>query len=460
MAYKIIATWDFRGTDSAAVKRASRSGTHSLTLTEAGTPVYNTTGVTLDTSGVGLNVTVPSDLRHETRPTWIMWRGKRLGVSEQYAKIAGISIGPDPYHVLAVVSQDAAGDFAVATNQGAGGYLYANSTIPTTGVTGTYGLRRSRLTAGLYNAATLVTSRTVSQYPIWGTTASFGLGGGLNPNWEYEWLIWGSGSISTAQMTTLQADIDTYIYGGGKFGIVVDHYSTLTPTPVFNTSVWEATSSVVLTTGPNLLAVRIHTGATTPTAVTWGGTPLTLRSSVLDGAGRGVYLYDLLNHSVGTANLVVQSSVSDACRITVTPLSNVDVTSPRGAEVTLNTSGSNSSVVATTAIGDVVLDVITAPAALTLGASQVEQFNGADLVAGFNGASSEEATATTTTMSWTHGTGVRAMLAIPYTMASGGTVVSLTGIALTGQLGTGVANIPSPLLGGGAVLRPQRTLGL
>jgi len=441
MAYKIIATWDFRGADSAAVKRTSRSGTHSLTLTQDGTPVYNSTGITLDTSSAGLSVTVPTDLRHETRPTWIMWRGKRLGTSEQYARIIGISIGPEPYHVLGMVSQEAAGDFAIATNSGSVNYGYTNSTIPTTGVTNTFVLRRTRLSAGIYNAATFVNSRSASQYPVWGTTPSFGIGGGLNPNWEYEWVIWGSGSISTAQMTTLQADIDTYIYGGGKAGVVLDHYNTLTPTATYNVDAWESTSSVALTTGPNMLTVRVHTGATTPTSVLWGGVPLTLRSSALDGAGRGVYLYDLLNHTAATANLVVRSSVSDSCRITVTPLSNVDAVTPRGTPVTVTTSGSNSSVVATTVADALVLDAVVAVAALTVGANQSEQFNGADLVAGFDGASSEEATTTSTTMSWTHTTGARALLAVPYTAD--------TGIVLT-----------VPLVGGGAVLRPQRALGL
>jgi hypothetical protein len=455
MAYKIIAAWDFRGSDSAAVKRASRSGTHSLTLLEGGTPTYNSTGVTLATAGAYLGVDVPTDLRHDTRPTWIMWRGTRLGVSERYASIAGLNVGPDPYQVLAVVSQEAAGDFALATNSPA--YGYANSTIPTNGVANTFVLRRTRLGSGLYNGSTLVTSRSETQYPVWGTSPSFGLGG-LNPNWEYEWLIWGSGTISTTEMATLQADINTYINNGGKAGVVLDHYATLTPTATFNVSVWESTSSVVLKTDPNLLTVRINTGATTPTSVTWGGVALTLRSSVLDGAGRGVYLYDLLNHTVGTANLVVTSSVSDACRLTVSPLSNVDPSTPRRTVGTLNSSGSNSSIVVTTVAGDLTLDVLTAPAALTIGGGQNTQFNGADLVAGFNGTSSEEATTTATTMSWTHGTGARAMLAMPYTAAAPGTIVTLTGVAVTVPLGT--ASVQSPTLGGGSVLRPARPLGL
>lgn len=67
MAYTVLASWDFRGSDTASTKRNSRVG--SYTLTEGGTPTWSTDGVDCSASSANkLSLTLPTELR--VSPVW------------------------------------------------------------------------------------------------------------------------------------------------------------------------------------------------------------------------------------------------------------------------------------------------------------------------------------------------------------------------------------------------------
>jgi hypothetical protein len=217
MAYTIIATWDFRGADSAATKRASRIG--SFTLSENGTPTYNTDGVTFDAAGEGLSIpSVGAGLR-PTEPFWCMISFRRLGVAgadySNYAGWAANNVVAAPF-VVHQINADNSGNVRYLINS-AGTFTAAAATPALANNTDVaYTFVKRSTTADLYDGSTSIASITSVSAVTYYATSEFGIGDmaglGRNSNMRANWLIVGTGDITTGEMTTIQGAPNTYLY--------------------------------------------------------------------------------------------------------------------------------------------------------------------------------------------------------------------------------------------------------
>ena len=217
MAYTIVATWDFRGADSAATKRASRIG--SFTLSENGTPTYSTDGVTFDAAGEGLSIpSIPAGLKL-TEPFWCMISFRRLGTAgadySNYAGWAANNVVGDPY-VVHAINADTSGNVRYLINS-AGVFTASGSTPALANNTDVgYTFVKRTTTADLYSGASSIASISSTSAVTYYATSEFGVGDmaglGRNSNMRANWLIIGTGDITTGEMTTIQASPSTYLY--------------------------------------------------------------------------------------------------------------------------------------------------------------------------------------------------------------------------------------------------------
>lgn len=219
MPFTVVASWDFRGSDSAATKRASRIG--AFTFTERGSLTYDTNGVTISGANVGLYVdTIPAGLRL-SQPFWTMVAYRRLGAVGTNANVCGWlhnSTDADPYVSLNVAYAGGAVLLVQANN--AGTFVSANTGFsPVVNTDYAITVQKNSTNAEVFNGSTSLGSVTAAGQPTYGTTAQFALGNGtgISPdvNQRVAWVLVGTGDITTGEMATIQADPNTYIYGGG-----------------------------------------------------------------------------------------------------------------------------------------------------------------------------------------------------------------------------------------------------
>ncbi len=224
MAFTVLATWDFRGAESASVKRDSRIG--SYTLTESGTPTWSSLGVLCSGASDRLTLTLPSELKL-TGDIWIMGGVTRKGSPTGFRNIFGYIQNENDNNAgqtfsLMHWSGDNALRYALSPTVGDG--LYS---VPLTTVDDevTISLVRSGNDFSVYTDAASVASKTDSGTLQYETTSHLAIGPAIGTtgasNYQYHWLIIGSGTHTTGEATTILSDLDGYLYpavsGGTSF---------------------------------------------------------------------------------------------------------------------------------------------------------------------------------------------------------------------------------------------------
>ena len=202
--------------------------------------------------------------------------------------------------------------------------------------------------------------------------------------------------------------------GGGGSGSIIFRTASPGATPLeFDTStsqVQSAGSSATSTwnhtvgTGNNrLLIVDVAVeNATTVSSVTYGGQPLTLLSG-LTNTVRAEMWY-MINPPSGTAAIVVTTSTTIRFMNSAASYSGVHQTVPFGTPVTATGSGNSASATVSSAVGEIVHDVVSQQGGYqtpTVGANQIQR-HGATSGSG-GGFGSREAGAASVQMSWTWG---------------------------------------------------------
>ena len=175
----------------------------------------------------------------------------------------------------------------------------------------------------------------------------------------------------------------------------------------FSANPGSTTFSVSHTTGTGsnrLMLVGISQKNKAVTGVTYDGTPLSLVGEVLTNSNAKVHLYSLLNPPSGTANVVVSLNANPDKGIVVgvTTFTEVHQSSPLGTFNGAQNSSSTPSVNISSAVGELVFDVISvrSSSSLTVGSGQTQRWNtntGSEIWGG----GSTKSGAGTTTMSWT-----------------------------------------------------------
>lgn len=171
-------------------------------------------------------------------------------------------------------------------------------------------------------------------------------------------------------------------------------------------------SNFTVAAGNNrILIVRVSTSKIVPTtSVTFGGVALTSLDSHRPGGSETeptVAAYYLLNPSVSTADIVFTGSVSNDLVIGASSYTDINLLDPFGTIVKATGTSQTPSVVATSAAGELVIDVVSAtnPSSCTVDGSQTQRWND-NVTASTRGAGSEEAGAAAVTMSWALGSSV------------------------------------------------------
>lgn len=146
--------------------------------------------------------------------------------------------------------------------------------------------------------------------------------------------------------------------------------------------------------------------ARTVSSVTFGGTSMNSVGTIYNGNGRRVAIYSLVGPAASTtANVVVTFSGTGVYGVaSAVSFAGVDQCTPLGTFLGATGSSSTASVSPTSVAGDLVFDTVAAGYALTVGASQTQQWNTSAGTTIYGAASTEVAAGVTTTMSWGLGT--------------------------------------------------------
>jgi uncharacterized protein YjdB len=164
-----------------------------------------------------------------------------------------------------------------------------------------------------------------------------------------------------------------------------------------------------------LLLVGVSARERNVNAITYGGVAMTLVGTANNGLDARIYIYRMINPPVGTANIAVtfSGSLSKGAVVGAISYSGVNQSNPLGSFVTSNADSNAPSVSAPSANGDLVFDILALKNtnALTPGAGQTERW---DIASGVirGGCSTEPATTSSTTMSWSTSKGKWVMGAV------------------------------------------------
>jgi len=162
-------------------------------------------------------------------------------------------------------------------------------------------------------------------------------------------------------------------------------------------------SHTVASQANRIIVVLVSSAGTTPSGVTYNGDALTQLDTQLNG-GSGAHIWYRVAPDVGTANVVISFSGSTSASSESISLYNVHQSTPFGTAVkeTGSSTGAQPSADVTTAVGDFVLDVVSAESSVTASAPGDGQTEIRDATAGsVIAVSYEYAQTTTTTMSET-----------------------------------------------------------
>ncbi len=202
--------------------------------------------------------------------------------------------------------------------------------------------------------------------------------------------------VATADATTAQ----TGILSSTPPAVVLDATTTN-----FSANPGSTTFSVSHTTGTGanrLMLVGISQKNKLVSSVTYGGTPLTLVGEEIDNGNARMHLYSLINPPSGTANVVVNLSANPdkGIIVGVTTFSGVDQATPLGNFAGTQSGGGNPSVNVSSAVGELVYDVVSIRnASLIIGAGQTQRWK-IDSGGEMYGGGGTETGAASTTMSW------------------------------------------------------------
>jgi hypothetical protein len=189
--------------------------------------------------------------------------------------------------------------------------------------------------------------------------------------------------------------------------------------------------TVGTTQGNRILVVGVSfrsAAAQSVSTITYGGQSLTRLSFTNTGTYHRAELWYLVNPPTGANNVVVTFSASVAYIVGISSYYNVHQTTPFGTAATATGNSTSASVAVTSAVGDLVVDVVEKNKdneAITAGANQTQRWNRVNSTSGLDniGAGSSEAGAATVTMSWSWSTArVWAIVAAPLKPASSATV--------------------------------------
>lgn len=220
MPFTVLASWDFRGTDSAATKRNSRVG--SYTLTESGTPTYSDAGVDCSASSANrLTLTLPAEL--QVSPVWFMANFQVMNATppSEFTNIVGIQFSDavalyDGSLMLTRKPADTSVRYRLVTS---GSGTIDTGVILGTGSDHVVTLRRSgvsnpavgvRINSDAWDQA--VNSGNALAY---GATSRLILGSPTTDNsrCRFAWFMMGSGGLDDAEDALIRANPDTYLYG-------------------------------------------------------------------------------------------------------------------------------------------------------------------------------------------------------------------------------------------------------
>ena len=211
--------------------------------------------------------------------------------------------------------------------------------------------------------------------------------------------------------------------------VVIAHDVT---TSVMGTGASVTQSHTVGTTQGNrfiLVGVSFRSSAAqSVSTITYGGQSLTRLSFTHTAAYSRAELWSLVNPPTGANNVVVTFSASVTYVVGISSYYNVHQTTPWGTAATASGNSTTASVVVTSAVGELVVDVVEKnkdDELVTVGAGQTQRWNRVNSVTNKNiGAGSEEVGAASVTMSWTWPTTSRdwAIVAAPLKPATSSTV--------------------------------------
>jgi hypothetical protein len=260
---------------------------------------------------------------------------------------------------------------------------------------------RTGLTAGNYTT-------TVSDANGCTSSAMFTVGTNTNSAVVSKQLYLSDG-LSLDRLNPAAAPLDnttavTSTISGAPPGVVMGNLSSTS-----STTLTTITLSHTVGTGENrLLMAGISLRDRTVSSVTYGGTAMTLVGTINNGADTRIYIYRLLNPTSGTATIsvVLNGAPGKGASVGAIDYSGVDQSTPLGTFASATGSSASPTLNVFSASGQLVFDVLSVrqTTALTAGAGQTERWDFASSeIRG--GASTESATAATTTMSWTSGNG-------------------------------------------------------
>lgn len=221
-----------------------------------------------------------------------------------------------------------------------------------------------------------------------------------------------AGTVGYFNVTTILA---TYT-AAGSVAIAFDAASSTngkSSTLTWSHTVGAAGSDRILVVGVSLKTNTVVSG------VTYGGQALALvpNSAVVHSGGKRVELWYKVAPLTGANNVVVSMPSSVHMIGGATSWTGVHQTTPLGTAATAALTTGTGTVDVTSVSGDVVVDTLSTASTMTVGAGQTQRWNLSQ--AGFKGAgSTEDATTTTTTMSWTFVSGDWAITAVPLKQAN------------------------------------------
>jgi hypothetical protein len=219
MPFTVLASWDFRGADSAATKRNSRVG--SYTLTESGTPTYSTAGVDCSASSANrLTLTLPAEL--QVSPAWFMANFQIMNATApaEFTNIVGIQFSDaallyDGSLMLTRKPADTSLRFRLASS--VSGTLDSGVVLGT-GSDHVVTARRSGVSSPAIgfriNSDAWDEALNTPSALDYGATSRLVIGSPTadNSRCRYAWVMMGSGGLSDAEDALIRANPDAYIY--------------------------------------------------------------------------------------------------------------------------------------------------------------------------------------------------------------------------------------------------------
>ena len=246
MSYTVVASWDFRGSDSAATKRNSKVGAY--TLTEGGTPTWSSAGVQVTGMTDRLTLTLPSELKYTT-DMWIIASIERTGTAaafENYFGYAQQDTSGNANWTLAFCEWNTgAGETALryALSQTVGDGLYTTSATPPLNTPTVITISRRDNVFEIFKDGSSVATKTDGGSLQYTATSHLAVGSKLGDNaamnTRFHWIAIGTGQITASEVAAIEADPNTTLsFGGGT--------QSLTPDSTISNTSWTAVGAATL----------------------------------------------------------------------------------------------------------------------------------------------------------------------------------------------------------------------